>query len=163
MMLDNGFIKDLILIPWFVNCGKPHKTNMSFEVESLNSWKEAEKHFSAPEWKYVTGEAQGNLTSYLSQKYPNKYQGDWNKLVKEAKPKVEQIVVPHINSLISKENINPVFGDCVKWDILHAIMELTYVKCNPPLFFLNLFEIYKFGNLPCGWNGKWPDGKLLVF
>ena len=43
-------------------------------------------------------------------------------------------------------------------------MEDTYKKCKKrPVFFLHLLEIYESGNLPCGWEGKWPDGKLIVF
>lgn len=30
-------------------------------------------------------------------------------------------------------------------------------------FFEKLFEIYKAGGLPCGWQGEYPDGKIVAY
>ncbi|MEY9867203.1 hypothetical protein ABIE66_002582 [Peribacillus sp. B2I2] len=30
-------------------------------------------------------------------------------------------------------------------------------------FFEELFDIYEFGAFPCGWNGDYPDGKIVAY
>jgi hypothetical protein len=30
-------------------------------------------------------------------------------------------------------------------------------------FFLELLTIYQAGHFPCGWQGEWPKGKLLLY
>ena len=34
---------------------------------------------------------------------------------------------------------------------------------KPNGFFLSLMEWYKRGHWPCGWEGTYPDGKLIVY
>ena len=30
-------------------------------------------------------------------------------------------------------------------------------------FFENLFEIYQFGAIPCGWEGNYPEGRIVAY
>ena len=51
----------------------------------------------------------------------------------------------------------------IAWDLQHAGMERVYADEGVPLFFGHLLRVYEAGCLPCGWEGPWPTGELVVF
>lgn len=160
MNLDQNIIKELENIQWFTCCGNPRVIKSTIQLEN---WSQAEVAFCDPEWESVTADAQARLTEYLSMNYPSKYHGEWNNLVLKAKDTVEELVVPPTKHIIENQGLDSMLLDCVKWDVLHAILERTYAHLSPPCFFEILFTTYKFGKLPCGWKGAWQNGRLLVF
>ena len=103
------------------------------------------------------------LTEYLSSRFPSKYQGVWNKTVREVRSEIECKIVPKLLDRQQYIGFSSAVIDCVKWDLLHAAMTIIYINTNPPLFYLRLFEVYESGHLPCGWRGKWPEGLLRVY
>lgn len=150
-------------IDWFSNCGNKVSDDLGYEIGYVNCWEEASNYFSQPSWENTTMEARNELNSFLSNKYCNDY-SKWNTITKEAKSFLEKEIVPKINIIKEKNNLDDVFVDCVKWDLLGSIMEYAYKGCkNRPTFFLNILAIYEGGNFPCGWEGDWPQGKLIVF
>jgi hypothetical protein len=166
MKTFNDIIFDLEKIQLFKNCGKKFDIIINFEIVTLNSWIEVVKSYTDVAWEEITEEAQGILTSYLSQKCSQEYHGQWNKIVREIRPRLEEIVDPQVIKLIKQENLDYSLKDIVRWDILHYVMEMIYYergRCTPPIFFKNIFEIYKNGHLPCGWEGMWPNGKLKIY
>jgi hypothetical protein len=43
-------------------------------------------------------------------------------------------------------------------------MENSYLQSgHSAFFFLELLTVYESGHFPCGWQGEWPQGKLLVY
>ena len=46
---------------------------------------------------------------------------------------------------------------------MHAIMLVEYAKFCPPSFYMNLFSVYELGHLPCDWDGRCPEGSLLIY
>jgi hypothetical protein len=52
----------------------------------------------------------------------------------------------------------------LRWDILGALMENSYLRSgHAAFFFLELLMVYEAGHFPCGWRGNWPQGELLVY
>ena len=77
---------------------------------------------------------------------------------------IEDEVTAKIKIIEEKNDLGTVFIDCVKWDILGAIVENEYKKCGKiPMFFLKLLDIYENGNFPCGWDDSTSNGILIVF
>lgn len=150
-------------IDWFHNSGNIFNDEIGYDIKYVSSWEEATNYFNQPLWEDITMEARNELTSFLSSKYRNDY-CKWNTITKEAKSFLEKEVIPKINLIKEENKLDDVFVDCVKWDLLGAIMEYAYNGCkNRPTFFLKMLDIYEGGNFPCGWEGKWRDGKLIVF
>jgi hypothetical protein len=56
-----------------------------------------------------------------------------------------------------------VFEDTVQWDVLHLCMEAEYADVYPPGFFASQAYWYVAGRFPCGWEGKFPAGRLVVY
>lgn len=163
MNIDNEILDRIRRIKWFKNCGRKTKYDINFEIVYVNTWEQAKSYYSELVWEDTTLEAHNRLTEFLHSKYRNEY-SKWNSLIKETKLFIEKEVTPILEILKEENGLDQIFIDCVKWDIIGAIMEESYRKCkNRPTFFLTLLSIYEGGNYPCGWEGEWPDGNLVVF
>ncbi|MDP4147486.1 MAG: hypothetical protein Q8936_23960 [Bacillota bacterium] len=163
MSIGKEIFERINRIDWFCNCGSNPYVENSFEVKFVHSWEDAVNNYSQSLWEDTTLEARNELTSFLNNKYRQEY-AKWNEVTKEAKSFLEKNVVPKINIIKEKYNLDDVFTDCVKWDLLGAIMEYSYKECkNRPTFFLEILSIYELGHFPCGWEGEWPKGKLVIF
>jgi hypothetical protein len=55
------------------------------------------------------------------------------------------------------------FVDTVDWDILHVCMEAEYADVYPPGFFASQAFWYVQGHFPCGWEGEFPAGRLVLY
>lgn len=163
MKLDNHVIERIKCINWFENCGRQVNWQIDIPITYVNSWEDAKENYQLPDWENTTLEARNELTSFLYSKFRTQY-SNWNQLVRDAKKFLDVEVIPKINVIKEKNNLDQIFIDCVKWDIMNAIMEGTFKDCNlRKAFFLDLLTIYESGNFPCGWNGKWPEGSVLVY
>jgi hypothetical protein len=152
-------------INWFTNCGAPLAPgNINQSIVQVENWEHAKTWYTDAKWEDTTLEARNMLTEFLNSKYPNKY-SEWNKIVNEAKGYIESSLSDKLWGYGEKYNLGNSFIDCVKWDVLHAIMEFAYIDCkNIPHFFLDLILVYENGNFPCGWDGAYPvNGELVVY
>jgi hypothetical protein len=55
------------------------------------------------------------------------------------------------------------FEDAVQWDILNVCMEAEYADIYPPGFYASQAYWYVKGHFPCGWQGNFPEGKLIMY
>ena len=164
MSSNSNLIVRLQKTRWFDSCGDGELLGKKYLCRRVDSWEMASEGLESRQWEYVSAEAQSRLTEYLAVKYPKEYHGIWNRLAREARALVISLVEPQAESFRLAKDLSPVFVDCVKWDVLHALMEWNYWHLRPPLHFTVLFdEIYSQGHIPCGWEGNWPDGSLLYF
>ncbi len=163
MNIDKNITDRIKSINWFSNCGNETLLNTDFKIRSIVSWREAKKHYTNNAWEEKTLEERNKLTSFLSNNYRNEY-SNWNNIVKEAKIFIEEEIVPKIKMVEEKYELGETFLDCIKWDILGAIMENEFKKCKGvPFFSLKLLDIYEAGNFPCGWDGTVTEGMLIVY
>lgn len=151
-------------IDWFSNCGKPMNLDLTMRIEPVYSWSEAERGCKDANWDNIRLEMQGQLTVWLHTYSLETYRR-WNDIVRRhksdiANPLFENVWKPNMENL----------GLDIKaaWspyrDILGALMENSYLpdghRC---FFFLELMMVYEAGHFPCGWNGEFPAGKLIVY
>lgn len=163
MEIDKGILNRIKQINWFTNCGQNLQNEIQISYSKVYNWNEAMRNYQDSNWENTTLEARNELTIFLHNKYRSQYY-KWNSIVKEARMFVEKEIIPNIEDYREMNELDKVFIDCVSWDILNAIMESTYSKCNHmPVFFLELLKVYESGNFPCGWDGEWPEGNLIIF
>lgn len=160
----NAVADELRGIGWFANCGKASDfADVGVDVIRAAGWPDAIARCSAPEWEETTLNAQAALTTHLLAKYPHRY-AQWNQVVRQAKAElVSTIVDPAIHATVEGNDLPQVFVDCVRWDIVGAAAEMAFADCHPPYFYRRLLLIYKKGHFPCGWDGEWPRGRLVVW
>jgi hypothetical protein len=159
--LDSRAFERLKKIHWFTKCAEPLDDTFKLSVERVAGWPTAIAHFTNHEWEDTTLQARNALTMYLSKRHQAAYQ-EWNRITVEARERIVAEIMPTIGEYQREQQLPPVFSDCVRWDLLGAVMEATYSDCRPPIFFSNLLEVYERGRFPCGWRGEWPNGHLLI-
>jgi hypothetical protein len=160
MELDHQIFNRLRAIPWFSRCGDPPDPAVR-EVLWIGDWPTAINCFSDPNWEDTTLQARNALTTNLASRYPTEFQ-EWNALTDQARARLLHDLMPQIRQFQEQHGLPPIFNDCVRWDLLGAVMEATYKSRHPPKFFGNLFSVYERGRFPCGWKGEWPNGRLMV-
>ncbi|OKQ00009.1 hypothetical protein [Paenibacillus sp. P46E] len=165
MKINRRIFERIDNIKWFANCGVPiNGEGVNQNTVQVNSWEQAQIWYSDVNWENTTLEARNTLTEFLHSRYPNKYL-EWNNTVRDAKRYIESSLSSRLQSYREQNDLDNVFVDCVKWDVLNAIMECAYSECKKlPVFFLDLLLVYENGNFPCGWDGEYPNnGKLVVY
>jgi hypothetical protein len=160
MKLSSELIFCLSRVSWFNHCGRPIQSGVLNKFRQLTSWRQADLECTSTRWRDITENAQGELTVYLSTNYPEKYQGIWNRLLREAKPAVEQYAAARALEIAAENRVSKEFVDAVRWDVLCGIMEMSYKSCNPPVFFAQLLDVYKLGHFPCGID---EDGAVVLY
>ena len=83
-------------------------------------------------------------------------------IIKEIKALMEPLVEEKVRPIAEREGLSPQFEASVKWDLLGYCKELEYGD-TADAFFLRLGDLYMSGHFPCGWNGKYPHGWLVVY
>ena len=52
----------------------------------------------------------------------------------------------------------------IKCDFVNYLLEDAYKdKLKFNLFFDELVNVYESGHIPCGWDGEWPEGNLVIY
>ncbi len=159
--IDECILQDLRQVRWFEKCTQVSPI-FEFEVSQVPNWQKAKKIYESSLWDDLTQDAQGRLSEFLFKKHNNIYNSSWNKLAKQASGFFDMEILPLVEGFAQNHELGNLFIQCVSWDIQHIIIEKSFVKQKPPIFFGLLFTVYKAGHFPCGWNGKWPKGKMLI-
>ncbi|WP_245191422.1 hypothetical protein [Kosakonia oryzendophytica] len=157
MNISRLAVDRLLKINWFINLGKPtvlyHATQLTDENAFI-------KEIASGDWEDTTLEARNEITGHLAKKHSNDYQ-EWNTLAREAQGIIDTEITPLVTN---NEVVQHVILDNIKWDLINYLMEDAYKKhLKGSLFFESLINIYEHGHIPCGWNGKWPVGKLIIY
>lgn len=157
--MSNKMIRDLDSIDWFGNVGNAIESDLG-DIVSVSSWHDATER-CGPEWEDVVTKARNDLTMYLNRTCKAEFQ-DWNNVIGSITKELQE-PWQQIREKVMQLNLPTVVADCAEWDTMHALAEEHFRQCNPPVFFAKLLKVYELGHFPCGWNGTWPDGNLVIF
>lgn len=149
-------------IDLFRNCGR--NIELSFPVRQVYSWDDASQYLCDPEWENTTLVASNELAEYLHKRFKEQFQ-NWNRYAEAGRKIINEELVGRVEAWQVSMNLDSVFVDCVKWDLLHAIIFQQYkveLSDELPDFYGKLLSVYEAGNYPCGWDGAYPDGVLVI-
>ena len=151
-------------ISWFANCGSQLAADVSMKTHMVDSWAAAMEQCESENWETAALEARNQLTRYLSKHYRIEYR-NWNVVTREHR---ESVVKPLIDEYIrpfqERSGLSPSLVHSVQWNVLAALMELSYIEYKHDCFFFHeLFMVYECGHFPCGWISNWPNGALVVY
>lgn len=163
MELNNEVIKRIWLCDWFVNCGTKEDSIRGNEFERLTKISQVENSINSTKWENTCLEARNELTVYLTLNEPDVYNVYWNVLVNQIKKEVIPKVIDDIEEKAMKKCLPEESVAYVRMDIINIIMVLSYSKYYQSSFYQKLLYVYEHGYLPCGWRGRYPKGKLLVY
>lgn len=126
------------------------------------SWEEAIEHCGSVEWENLCLEARNQYCERLAERSPQRFQ-QWNDITKMLKPDVQALVREKAAPVVEANNLPKVFVDTIDWDILGVCMEAEYADVHPPGFFASQAYWYIKGHFPCGWEGDFPNGRLIIY
>ena len=148
----------LIQAQWFDTVGV-HDTDSAIV---LSSWGEAIESCSSPEWEDLCLEAANQYRERLLERSLERFR-KWNEIVDEMKPLAQALVQEKCQQVVEENNLPQVFLDTVDWDIIGVLMEAEYADVYPPGYYASQAYWYVHGHFPCGWQGKFPKGKLIIY
>ncbi len=128
----------------------------------LSSWEEAIASCASIEWENLLLEATNRYREKLASRSMDRFQ-QWNVIAEELKVLTVPLVVRKIERVVTDNGLPKVFEDTVQWDILGVAMEAEYADVYPPGFYASQAYWYVKGHFPCGWQGDFPDGKLIIY
>lgn len=151
-------LAELTAAAWFRRVGEP----VEGPFVPVKSWDEAIEQCSSLAWENLSLEAANRYREAVLKRSPERYQ-QWNTIADELRPVVVAFVDRQTRATIEKHGLPKVFKDRVNWDIMHLCMEAEYADVFPPGFFASQAYWYVQGHFPCGWEGKFPVGKLVLY
>jgi hypothetical protein len=150
-------------IRWLSASGTPFTGDLTMPVRQLSDSAAAFEARADVVWENAELEAQNQLSMWLSKNAPADDQR-WNELVENHKRETLAALEPAWAQCQATWGLPKVALDSFRWDTLNALMANSYLYTgHSSFFFLELLTVYEAGHWPCGWEGQWPDGVLLVF
>lgn len=158
-------------ISWFDHCSGPAQLDLTMGIERASSWAQAIGNLKwasntedmLSSWKNVQLAAQNQLTRWLCDNRPDDY-SKWDEVAEKHEEPINALIKEKVTPFQKKHELPDCFSQSVTCDMSYALMENSFLwtghRC---CFFLELLWVYEAGHFPCGWVGKWPDGKLLVY
>lgn len=143
---------------WFSCVGIRDSGRVSF----ASSWDEALAASESPYWRDLCEEAANQYRERLVERDRDRF-NEWNKVVRMVKAVSVPLVIRKTESIVAAHSLPHTFVDSVHWDILHLGMESEFADVFPPGFYASQAYWYAGGHFPCGWEGAFPDGRLVVF
>ena len=159
--LKSEFVENVANCHWFSRCGM--RDEFSFEVDYLDEAECVEQYIASSKWENVCLEKRGDFTSYLSLNYREEYRKSWNVLVREVKEKFFPSVLDKVQCSLREKDLPLSCVDDIKFNLLNLFMFNFYSDYYKDEFWDNMLAIYLAGHLPCGWSGKFPEGKFIVY
>lgn len=153
-----ALLENLDRAEWFCAVGVPD----SKKVVVVASWNEAIKSCNTIEWENIGIENANKLSRPVARIDRERFER-WNEIVREIKPSVIALVERKIAAVEREHALPKVFRHAVEWDILSAYLEAEYSDLVPLGFYTELASWYMKGHFPCGWEGEYPDGRLIVY
>ena len=144
---------------WFAHVGEKDTTD---SIIVLSSWQEAIQHCSSVEWENLLLEADNQYRERLLERSKERF-NEWNAVTVELKAVTIPFVQRKIEVFVREHSLPKVFEDIVQWDILGVCTEAEFADVYPPGFYASQAYWYVKGHFPCGWEGEFPKGKLIIY
>jgi len=129
-------------------------------VRAITDFKQAQDYC----WNELYGNGEYTWTD-LRERQMGKVKGLGYKIdgFKETKGKLDEydgVILDSFHHRVD-EKYQEVFDD-VTADLWNCLISRA-IQGNAPGFFEKLFDAYKQGLWPCGWDGDYPDGRLIAY
>ena len=153
-------IQELRSFKWFSRVGERHPEVSTAKV--LSSWSEVVERLEDDQWENCCLDAANAYGEKLKQVAPTRFRS-WNAKVEEIKVLSIPLVANVFSGDQSLRTLPKVVQDTVQWDVLHLCLEAEFSDCIPPGFYASNSYWYRVGHIPCGWNGNFPDGGIIIY
>ena len=132
-------------------------------VTPVCNWDEAFRECSTYEYKALRNNARNQLSITLHENHNQLFNQTWNTYGEPIHSHINAFVTNEVNKLELNAEMTKRIITCVNWDWVLLGFECQYSDLVKPAFFTGLSYWYDQGHFPCGWDGEYPAGKLMVF
>jgi hypothetical protein len=132
------------------------------EPRILSSWQEAVDHCSSTYWESICLEAANQYCESIVRVSKERFRL-WNEVVLDVKKTVVPFVSRKLGPLLRVNDLPSAFEATVRWDMIHICMETEYADIVAPGFYACQCHWYTEGHFPCGWEGRFPAGRLIIY
>lgn len=125
----------------------------------IHNFQEAKFYaFEKDDYEGISGSTWNNIREYqFSQAMSSLYSmSDYRERAKE----MRSINIPEVDEIQYTDEALQIV-DKIYTDLLLCVRSRIIGSDTP--FFEKMFDIYKVGGWPCGWNGKYPEGNFIVY
>lgn len=147
---------------WFSQVGRMNGITQPDKIILLRFWREAIEKCSSVEWENLCLEAQNRFRMRLVERNQERYL-QWNDVVDSLKRTTIPFVQRKIEPVVTQHDLPKVIEGTVQWDVLGICLESEFADVYPPGFYASNAYWYSKGHFPCGWQGEFPNGTLILY
>ncbi|WP_313183213.1 hypothetical protein [Lacrimispora sp.] len=163
MEIRSTMVEELVNCKWLQYCGEQQNVQYDFDVLFQKDHTKAIKTIISTDWENICLEERGNITAYLAINNKKEYNKNWNQLVKKVKLEVLPQIVEKIKEGICIKSLPESIIDDLKFNLITILISDIFSDYYSSEFYHQLYQIYISGHLPCGWDGEFPSGRIIVF
>ena len=128
-----------------------------------SSWMDAMSFCVGTKWSNALIESLNDLSGNVLKVSPERYR-EWNSLITGMRPRLLEFAESVTDSLRREQKLPDKFTFSVLACLQGVGMEHGYSDIVKPGFYTNTILVcLQRGHFPCGWDGKFPDGRLIVY
>ena len=147
----------------FSLCGKPLEHQPDLELVQIKSWHDVLVACGSLEWETARLRTSGDLSIHVLRQFDSRY-GQWGKITSAWSPLIRSTVARHLAPIQSRYQLPEEVAWSAHWGILHGLLRWEYDDCGkPPQFYSRVLDLFERGHFPCGWQGNYPAGRLIVY
>ena len=129
----------------------------------VKNWNEAIDLYLDDEQQNVLLDVRNTMSDLLE----DEIYEHWNLIAENSRNRFEPLIDRKVQEAYKAQRIpkklaeNKHYG--IYWDIFHYVIECEYAEYLKPGVFSIKADLYLKGYFPCGWEGDFPVGRLIVF
>ncbi len=141
-----------------VNVGQPLPDEA---IKSLSNWTQALRARKRHGWENYLIDRRNEFGLNIQEISIDRY-NQWNTHVNFCTPLIQDHIQRAARQIPNTLDVKPIHADTLKCLRL-AVIEQCYSDIVPPDFFTRLSEWFFKGHYACGWIGRYPEGKCVVY
>ena len=147
-------LTETLTIPWFsrVIDDDAQPPGCSLPLKRVPTVGDAVASITGDSWADFQLERRNDLTAHLAVRMQHR-DSEWNKCAVAFRDYFDREVVPALRAACQRHGLAESVLRGVTWDVVSYWQEVNYRDVRRPSFFSHLFELYRHGHLPCGWEG----------
>lgn len=144
---------------WFSALGHQDRSG----VIIVSSWLEAVAHCAGPKWQAVHSDGHYFFAHEVQQANPERY-SQWNAVKEWLRPIGYNLATEKVKPILERDDLPDIVLECAKTDMFCFLVEAEFQDVIPKGgLYRALSFYYSRGHFPCGWEGDFPGGKLIIY
>jgi hypothetical protein len=145
-------------VDWFAHVGDA----VDAPLKQVTSWQAAARSCEKPDWKTALLESSNDITRGLYINFPDA-KHPRNDVVIRIKTFTEPLIAAKTRPFVEADLISKAILGTIDWSILHIVLAAHFGDMYLSPIYTDLADWYVQGHFPCGWEGKYPEGRLIVY